>query len=343
MEVSSLSLDGTVVDRRPLAKVRTQDSKESETTDDSSNTGLSAFEIDGVEVIDIYPIEEEDGSLDGNDLNVEPKITIEDIKKEKSNSFKMETNRRSSIAAKSSQMKKKLSQLHLFGKKVKRKDKRKTSKPPQETPLFEETSTMTASVVSESPSQPVKKNEPLLPPREGEATPNESEATDDADEESSFNNPKVVTDGNVSDDESEGIGSIEVKTNDAEIESSEETMLNGDDEASEKFGVSEVVDDPDLEQVEIMASESEEAKVKLTEDRVLQEETKLGDEESLQITEEESKAADCSLQPGSLPSASPMKKDDSIISATQYEAKKRSFKPMNFILCGRLDTVTTAV
>jgi hypothetical protein len=210
MEVSSLSLDGTSVDRRDVAKVRTHETKESDTTDDSSNAGLSAFEIDGVEVIDIYPIEEEDSDgLNGNGLSAEPKSFIKDMKKEKLHSFKAETKRRSSIVAKSAQIKKKLSQGHLFGKKVKKKDKRKTNKSSEETRLFEQISTMASSAVSEHPPQPVKKNvapevEPVVPSSQPVLSPtdkavlNESEAAGDADEKSFCNEQNVKLDETMS-------------------------------------------------------------------------------------------------------------------------------------------------
>jgi hypothetical protein len=417
MEVSSLSLDGTSVDRHDVAKVRTHETKESDTTDDSSNAGLSAFEIDGVEVIDIYPIEEEDSDgLNGNGF-------FKDMKKEKLLSFKAETKRRSSIVAKSAQIKKKLSQVHLFGKKVKKKDKKKTNKPPEETPLFEQISTMVSSAVSEHPSQPVKTNvapevEPVVPSSEpvlsrtDKAVLNESEAAGDADEKSSCYEQNVKLDETmsdevplvesgvlqVSDDEASVEPSIsmdEVKKSKAEdskddpvdIEGMMEEIEDQKEEASldEKTqfiaratspfeaietipstedGGRATIGSNDNEDLVVVKRSSEKEKevtqfkpekkrlnrlsvfvitsgnkkmlttscANTTNDDSLE----IAEEESLEIREDKTSVG--SSRTDSLPPVSLMDEDDSIVS--ENEAKKRGAKPMNHIICGRLDIAT---
>jgi hypothetical protein len=167
MEVGALSLGGASMDRHVVTKVHTQESKESETTDDSSNSGgMSAHEIYGVEVVDIYPIEPKKENL--------PVMTMEPMNK--------------SLSVKSKMKKKnKLSTL-LFGKKVEKKD----SKAPKATCLIRETAVESSSVVSVSAPRTKKKkkkateaeHQPELPSsapeiaRPSEITPHESKDAD---------------------------------------------------------------------------------------------------------------------------------------------------------------------
>jgi hypothetical protein len=127
MEVSSLSLDAPT-QRHDVAKVRSLVSEESATTDDSSNAGLSAYEIDQVEVISIYPIDEDDSVVEGDVVVSSNGEQVENtnVAKEKKLPVKVNT---STTKAKTKddkkpyKLKKKLSSFRLFGKKVKKSRK----------------------------------------------------------------------------------------------------------------------------------------------------------------------------------------------------------------------------
>jgi hypothetical protein len=166
-QVASLSLGGASMDRHVVTKVRTHESKESQTTDDSSNSGgMSAHEIYGVEVVDINPITE----------NL-PVMTMEPMNK--------------SLSLKSKTKKKNTLSKLLFGKKVKKKD----SKAPKATCLIKETHPVASSVVSVSAPRTTKKkkkateaeHQPELPSSApkiaptSEITPHESKDTDSED------------------------------------------------------------------------------------------------------------------------------------------------------------------
>ena len=112
MEVSSLSLDMASVEPSDFPKVRTHQSAESGTTDDSSGAGRSAFEIDGVEVIEIYPIDKEETSLvvESNGTQFESVNFTKGTEEEKEFNF-----------GRKMKLQGKVSRFHLLRKKVKRK------------------------------------------------------------------------------------------------------------------------------------------------------------------------------------------------------------------------------
>ena len=106
------SCQEVTADCHDISKVRTHESVESATTDDSSHAGMSAYELDGVEVIDVYPLEEEECQVE------EPALSNKSIKK---------------MSKDLKRLNEKLSRFHLFGKKVKKKVACNAPPPPSAT------------------------------------------------------------------------------------------------------------------------------------------------------------------------------------------------------------------